>query len=138
MGIQILLAFYPCIRYVQLLSGIFPSSIFDLHCLKLVVLAGVSEDLDPWGARFKRAGLGPGPILKNRKPAPSRPVLITNRSGPVPSILGPARPVPTPRLNGTKLTGGKVVETFFFLHILDVCSMEQYTNYSLNMEELKL
>ncbi|TQE02430.1 hypothetical protein C1H46_011955 [Malus baccata] len=40
--------------------------------------------------------LGPNPILKNPKPTLPRPVLFTNRSGPVPSILGLARPMPTP------------------------------------------
>ena len=59
---------------------------------------GASEDLDPWGpvgtGPFQRSGLGPDPILKNPKPIPPRPVLFISGSGPVPSILGPARAHP--------------------------------------------
>ena len=61
-----------------------------LDCIK-------KKKKDPWTpARFKRAGLGPVLVLEYVVLGPARPVSFTPGSGPVPSKLGPARPVPTP------------------------------------------
>ncbi|CAN6678483.1 unnamed protein product [Malus baccata var. baccata] len=47
-----------------------------------------------------------GPVLsfKMVKSAPARPVVFSSGSGPVPPILGPARPVPTPNLSHLDLS----------------------------------